>query len=501
MKNRSLSWQLLRSVLVIYILITILITSVHIFITYNNSKKNIQSELQNIGNIFEPSLKSAIWHLDEEQIVSVGKSILNMTEIYAVEIRSKENKVLYSEQQLAFEKNEKSEFVHSFDLIYSYNKEDILLAKVTLYSSSELILQMSQVDFFLLILNAMIKSIALVVLFFIVFKNYLKTPLSELLSQVSKIKEKEQIKNKLNVQFEEKNELSLLQDRFNELIEYIKSEEQLKLDLVNSQKEKLEIEVAKRTEELSKTITQLKAKDVMLQQQTRLAALGEMIGNIAHQWRQPLSVITTASSGLQMKKEYGFLEDKDIDNTNNLILKNADFLSKTIDNFRNFFQFDNSQKTLFDVKKSIENTAEIVRASYDNHFIKLDLNLQENIITFGNENLFSQIVLNILSNAKDALLQNNIENKKVLIKLVQDKNKIIVKIRDNAKGIPKDIINKVFDPYFTTKHKSQGTGLGLYMSMQIIQTHFSGTLFVSNYQTIEDTGACFEITFLQQKQS
>lgn len=239
---------------------------------------------------------------------------------------------------------------------------------------------------------------------------------------------------------------------------------------------------------------QLHQRDILLQQQTRLAAIGEMMANIAHQWRQPLSAITSSISGLKLKQEYGLMEDNDITEVNDHILKNAEFLSKTIDNFRNFFKKDHIKRKFF-IANSINETINIIKASYDNHFIQLDKELDESIYYFGSDNMLSQVILNLLSNSKDALVQNHIAEKHVIISLSLNENNIRIEVKDNGGGIKEEIQEKIFDPYFTTKHQFQGTGLGLYMSNQIVQNHFNGQITVHNITTEFGMGACFVIEF------
>lgn len=239
---------------------------------------------------------------------------------------------------------------------------------------------------------------------------------------------------------------------------------------------------------------QLRQRDILLQQQTRLAAIGEMMANIAHQWRQPLSAITSSISGLKLKQEFSLLEEKDIIDANDQIIKNAEFLSKTIDNFRNFFKKDQLKRKFF-IATSIDETITIVQASYDNNFIKINKDLDSNIYYFGSDNLLSQVVLNLLSNAKDALVHNQIEDKIVSISLFEENDHIKICIQDNGGGVSDEIKDKIFDPYFTTKHQFQGTGLGLYMSSQIIQNHFHGQITLQNQITQNGIGACFTVEF------
>ncbi len=244
---------------------------------------------------------------------------------------------------------------------------------------------------------------------------------------------------------------------------------------------------------------ELREKDALLQHQSRLAALGEMIGNIAHQWRQPLGSISAIASSIIIEKEL----EMEI-NTDTLVTQmtnindQVQYLSKTIDDFRNYLKTD-QDTTLFNVSKVLFDSINIVKASYDNSYITIHTDFDTEINTLGIKNILSQVILNILSNAQDALIQNKIKNKKVTFSLRQSKELITITVKDNGGGIRNEIIDKIFDPYFTTKHQSQGTGLGLYMSSQIIQKHFQGHLSVFNVEDSDGLGACFVLEFLKNK--
>lgn len=266
--------------------------------------------------------------------------------------------------------------------------------------------------------------------------------------------------------------------RYEELLEKEIKKKTLELEKINQGLE----------DRIKKEIEKNRQKDLILQNKSKLIAMGEMLGNIAHQWRQPLSAITTATSGLKLKNELNILEDNDIDLVYNCIMKNATYLSDTIEDFRNFFKKE-VEKKLFSINESIEKTINIMSSSFIHN--NIDLNFYSNdIITYnGNSNLLVQVLVNILSNAKDAFNNKEIELKTVSIILKKERNYIIIEIYDNAGGINEEIIEKIFDPYFTTKHQSQGTGLGLYMSYEIIQKNFNGTLSARNYKK----GASFNI--------
>lgn len=244
-----------------------------------------------------------------------------------------------------------------------------------------------------------------------------------------------------------------------------------------------------------------KEKDKILLQQSRIAALGEMIGNIAHQWRQPLNAIKIVASGLKMRKKTGLLKMEDIDKDIEKIMNYTDYLSQTIDDFRNFFKQDKT-KEKFNVLDVAKRALSLVEASYEHHNIKTVFEYDQNMEYFyvGYPNELAQVFLNILNNAKDVLIEKNIKDKVVKISLAQTKEKLVVEICDNGGGVEDSIMVKIFDPYFTTKHKAQGTGMGLYMSKQIIEKHFHGFLSVRNKKfTIENKelyGACFKIELL-----
>ncbi|AXK48909.1 PAS domain-containing sensor histidine kinase [Aliarcobacter trophiarum LMG 25534] len=246
-------------------------------------------------------------------------------------------------------------------------------------------------------------------------------------------------------------------------------------------------------------IEEIKRKESLLAEQTKLAAMGEMIGNIAHQWRQPLNVISMLSSNMKLKKSMGKLDANEMNENLQLITKTTEYLSSTIDTFNNFLKTDKEQ-SLFNLKENIENNILIVTPCFKDFNIEISLDLENDIYIFGIANEFSQAFINILNNAKDALVQNLDEDELKIVKISStiNHNNIEIQIKDNALGINKDIINKIFEPYFTTKHQYQGTGLGLYMTRQIITSSLKGDIKVENsylnYKNQQYFGAKFTIT-------
>ncbi len=219
----------------------------------------------------------------------------------------------------------------------------------------------------------------------------------------------------------------------------------------------------------------------ILSQQSKMAAMGEMLGNIAHQWRQPLSVITTVATGMKLQKEFDSLDDETFEKSIDNITNSALYLSDTIEDFRNFFRTD-KEETLFNIENIFEKVFKLTDAQFKNHEIIFIKNIND-FQLFGFENEFIQALINILNNAKDAL--ESIDNPRLIfISTYKENDKAIIKITDNAGGIDEEIIDKICEPYFTTKHQAKGTGIGLYMTEEIIVKHMSGALIFKNVDMI-----------------
>ena len=245
--------------------------------------------------------------------------------------------------------------------------------------------------------------------------------------------------------------------------------------------------------------SEIKELEHMLQMQTKLAAIGEMIGNISHQWRQPLTVITSSTSNLSISLELGNSPSKkDILEHTNLVTEQAAYLTQTITDFRHFFSDTSGQKEPFDLQETFPQVINLIQDSFIHHAIEIVSNIETATIT-QNKNEFSQALLNILNNVKDAHINNQTEGKRYLfIDVTHEGEQVVISLKDNAAGIKEELLDKVFEPYFTTKHQAVGTGISLYMTHKIITKHFKGNITASNveydYEGKNYKGALFSIT-------
>lgn len=240
-------------------------------------------------------------------------------------------------------------------------------------------------------------------------------------------------------------------------------------------------------------ITELKRKDQLMMVQSRHAAMGEMIGMIAHQWRQPISGIAMNANNILLD-----IALESFDNTSATayaedILDQTQHLSKTIDDFRNFFKPDKSVSTV-NLREIIEETFTIVKDSLINNGIQIKTSYLTDTKVDAYSRELMQVFVNIINNAKDVLLSKQTKDPLIDICVDEDEMYINTSICDNGGGISESILPKLFDPYFTTKDEKTGTGLGLYMSKMIIEDHLHGVIEAYN----SNDGACFKIRLLKK---
>lgn len=251
--------------------------------------------------------------------------------------------------------------------------------------------------------------------------------------------------------------------------------------MINNMIDNLEFKIQ---EEINKRLEQ----EQILIQQSKLASMGEMIGNIAHQWRQPLAQISAIHMNMKVTCDFDKFTKEYLDMKIKEANKLTSYMSQTISDFQNFFK-PQGEKENFSIEKACRDAYFILESSLKYHGINVTFDIKEDTTIFGYKNEYSQVILNILSNAKDILLERKVQNPKIDIEIKNGNNYAIVKIKDNAGGVDSSIIDKIFEPYFTTRHQTQGTGIGLYMSKNIIERNMNGYINVTNIEN----GALFTV--------
>jgi len=258
----------------------------------------------------------------------------------------------------------------------------------------------------------------------------------------------------------------------------IKSQELIKVN------KELELRIA---QEIEKN----RLKDLQIFEQVKIAHMGEMITNIAHQWRQPLSAISTLASTTIIENEMKILDDASLKDKMENIISKTKYLSTTINTFKSIANDEDKLLKNSSIKDEIDEAINMLNSNL-NHDIKIinNIKLDDTVQSKMIHGEFSQVIINLLNNSKDFLIERNIDNPWIKIELKKENDLAYITIEDNANGIEEDVLPKVFNPYFTTKHQSQGTGLGLHISYRIVTENLNGNISVKN----SENGAIFTIT-------
>jgi len=291
-----------------------------------------------------------------------------------------------------------------------------------------------------------------------------------------------------HVEIKRNDEIGDLSHSFNQMVQAL-AENRRKLENVNLD---LEIKVTERTQaldELNRTLDQRvrdeiskrKEQEQLLIHQSRLAAMGEMIGAIAHQWRQPLNALSLVLQNIHMQYRTGQLTEESMRTMQEKAQQLIQRMSQTIDEFRNFFQPGKHAET-FNLQHAIQAAADILEGMFKNHNIELSIDCPADIQLYGVPGEFSQVILNLLGNARDAVLSANQPQPTIRIHVKSMGGQVCIDVEDNGTGIDANIMHKIYEPYFTTKEEGKGTGIGLYMTKMIIENNMHGHLAASSLE-------------------
>lgn len=454
----------------LYFLVTIIATGIHFFVEYEHQKSQLQTELQELSATFKPTIAQAIWDMNHEQLNAELHSLLNLRSIVAISVEDKNGEELFHQKQNC--QNCDEAFSHHFDITREIFDRSVQLGSGVFYSDISIVFERMKINIFMLIVNAMIKSTILVTLFVFAFRRYLTHPLQTISAQIAAIDLPRLKHDRIQYEDSEYNELVLLRVTLNRTLD------------------KLEDSMEKNRQ-----------KDALLFQQNKMAGMGEMIGSITHQWKQPLTILSLIADEIDYDLEDQQIDPDKLKEHTAKIKMQLQHMNETVRDFQAFLRPDR-QMILFNPNEMIRKSCKILSHSIQQEEVLLLYDLDEKLLCLGYPNELSQVLINLIKNAIDALAAQ--ENKKILkIKSYSKGEWACVEIQDNAGGIPEEIQNRIFEQFFTTKGDFQGSGLGLYMSQEIIQRHFQGKLEVSNkeftWETDHHYGACFTL-LLRPKQ-
>lgn len=462
MKNK-ISYKLISLIFLISFLITSISAYFQIKKQYENQLISFEKSLNNINKNQIPILAQSLWNIDDIAVDIFLKNLVNNEEVSYAEVIENDGK-LKSVGKI----KEVDVIKKEFDIDITIDSKRLKIGKLIVVADLAPIYKDLKNSAISIIFAEVIKMllISLSIIFFM--KKLLTNPLEKMAQYANQLS-LENLHQPLKINDNTK-------ANFNELNIVTESINTMRVNLINQ-------------------IQESEEKNSILAQQSKLAAMGEMIGNIAHQWRQPLSLITTAASGMKLNYEIGVLDKKKLDDYADKIMNSASYLSDTINDFRDFFKPDKKKKN-FKILNAFERTFTLINSQFINHNISFIKNIDD-IEIYGFENEFIQVLINILNNAKDELIKKKGQKLFIFIDVYFKDEHVYICIKDNAGGIEDTIINRIFEPYFTTKHQAQGTGIGLYMSEVIVEKHMKGKLIVQNveftYENVNYKGAEFKI--------
>lgn len=469
-------YSISRKLILILIFALMLVFLVRVPINYYNSYDIYNSERTQKAELLEKRLKiaisSPIWNLHYNLVKKIIDIEVQDPYVYSIIITDIDGELISSAKHNGetIKENQTSAFQVYF--------MDEYIANVKIVFDERIMNDKLWNNFIAFTLQFFGVLIFVSIVFKLSLDNFVIKNLKILKKSISEIIKNKKYNQKIVINTND--EFKLLADEFNAMQDTINSTLEDLESLNNDLEKRIQFEVDKNSK-----------REKELYNQSKFLQMGEMLSNIAHHWRQPLSAISTTASGLKLQKEFGMLDDKDFINSIETIMTQTQKLSSTIDDFRKFFIEEHSEtKTNFDINETLSKLSTIIMATLEEKSIKLDTSLEQNLVVYGYQNEIFQVLLNLLNNAIEAFENKQIDGiKKIEIRTYKKDNNILIEIEDNAGGIPEKYIEKIFDPYFTTKHQKQGVGVSLYMCKEMIYKHHNGNIIVSNSQN----GAKFTI--------
>jgi signal transduction histidine kinase len=502
-KFSSLSWQVLLKVMFVHGMVAFLLTISQVWMDYQNQIKSLERQLKNSCDMFGPSLANAFYNADISMTNQIFQGILSQPDFLGIALYDKladhltikskfsikyeiSKEDLNINQQIVKKKKDGQILYYQQPLyIIDDSKNKQYLGSMIIFPYENIVFENIKSTIWIILINSLIKATVLVLMFLIVFNQLLLQPLQKIKDVVSKINTNNLDSLRLELNMKENNEFVELENNFNKLLDNL-YKSQLKISSINKN---LDIKVKERTKELEllndtleekikKAVDDARKKEHFLQQKSKLALMGELITNIAHQWRQPLATLNYIVAILKEKQNNKILKENTLNKKLDEIEDVTLFMSKTIDDFFTYFSPNKSQE-LINIEEIVEIVLKILKNKLEQEQIEIVRVIQENTEIKVSKQELIHVLLIMFSNSIDAM-ENNKDKQKIIKIIINQKEYTEIIIEDFGKGIDENNIDRIFEPYFTTKHQSQGIGLGLYICKMIIENNLNGSISVKN---------------------
>ncbi|WP_022850108.1 sensor histidine kinase [Limisalsivibrio acetivorans] len=524
-RTESLNYQLFWRYIFFSIVAVLIISAVKVFLLYGTELNEVEKRFAIVEDSLVPPLERALWVRNDEMLSAQLLGITSMPDLEYAEI-SEMGYVISSGSVQSDEV-----IIRDYELRYNYEGSERIVGRLSVTAGLSGVYSRLWDSFYksLIFDSAVILSVGLFML--LMFSRMVTSRLHAVSSSLSQLDFTSEIEGRLRVceEYEKlDNELGELVGSINDLGRRLERELGLRhstekqLKLANEQ---MEEKVLERTDEIFKAQQKLvqlneelntlnseledrvadevktrREKEQLLIQQSRMASMGEMIGVIGHQWKQPLNSISLLAEMIEEEiSDCGAEISEEVTRSAEIITNQVQFMAKTLDHFRNFFK-PSSQKTVFSLIKATEDVLYIMAPIIEKEDVELVREFPEDdIFVYGYSNELKQVILNLLSNARDAVVssrkfKSSSERGRLVLVIKPENGSVELFVQDNGGGIPDDIMPRIFEPYFTTKGEA-GSGIGLFMSQVIITENMNGEIKAENM----DKGSRFSIRLRMEK--
>lgn len=517
-KPSGIATKFITAIILFSSVLALVGTCLQLYIDYRKDYRAITEQLSYLETSHQKSLINDIWLFNDRGIEEQLKGMLGLPMVEAVRLDRSDGEPVEVGQVKARRK-----IIHQIPLSHRYRGNDIHLGTLQITASGDYAYERMQERALLILITQFVQISVVAAFIFFLFYYLIGRHLRDMAHHtrevtVNTLDQPLQL-HRSSHHNQRQDELDLLVGAFNQMQQQLSSyiserlqiegqlreeiEERKRMEgILHEQAAQLEDEIAQRQrtqeelnllnntleERIAATVTELRKKDELLIHQSRLAAMGELLTSIAHQWRQPLNNIAVYIQKIQFLSRSGELTQEDMDQDIAEMLEILLKMSATIDDFRTFFQRD-AIKREFVLEKVVNKVVALSRSLFEEQGIRVTLEAAYDIRTVGFSNEYAQALMNILHNARDILLERQVADPQISIAIFSEAGHSVVTVRDNGGGIPVEIMPQIFDPYFTTKGPATGTGIGLYMARTLIERNMEGRLTARNV----DNGAEFRI--------